>query len=55
MSAFLAEVSNGADLAILFVILAVLAFAAAIYCAVTNQFVAAAVAAFIGIIILVVA
>lgn len=56
MLALLAEVNNNAqgELGILFLILALLGFGAAIYLAVQNQFVAAAVAVLVAVVILVV-
>ena len=51
MTALLAAVQNGADLGIVFVILALLAFGAAVYLAFHNQYVGAIVAAVVGVII----
>lgn len=54
MSGFLlaARDATSDEVGLLFILLAFVAFAAAIYCAVTNRFVAAGVAAFVGIVIL---
>jgi len=47
--------ATSADLGVLFVFLAIVAFGAAVYLAFTNQIPAAVVAAFVGVVILVVA
>lgn len=54
MLAVLAAAGDGADLGILFVILALLAFGGAVWCAINNNFLGAGLALLVGVVILVV-